>query len=316
MTRRTRILSLFFFLPALALGSLAQTRAAAPAADAAAAEHAASAAEAGHCSEALPVLAKSAAHLADKALAKRVGVDGVRCATLLQHWDQLIDFVRILNQKFPGDPEVLYVSVHAYSDLSTQAAQQLAQTAPHSLPALEMDAEANEMQGHWDQAEKDYREILDKNPRYPGIHFRLARLLLSRPNPAPDFQQQAKKELQAELQIDPSNAGAEYVSGELARQTQDFAEAVHDFTRATELDATFADAWLGLGMSLLAEKQYQPAIAPLQTAVKLEPSNPAGHYALATAYARTGNKEGAEKEFALQQQAAQASGNPGDKAPQ
>ena len=257
-----------------------------------------------------------APRLTDKPLAKRVGVDGVRCATLLQRWDQLLDFVRILNQKFPGDPEVLYVSVHAYSDLSTQAAQQLATTAPHSLPALELDAEANEMQGHWDQAEKDYREILAKNPRYPGIHFRLARLLLSRPNPGPDFQQEAKKELQAELQIDPSNAGAEYVSGELARQTQDFAEAVHHFTRATELDASFADAWLGLGMSLVEEKQYATAIAPLKTAVRLEPSNPAGHYALATAYARTGNKEAAEREFALQQQAAQASGNPGDKAPQ
>ena len=257
-----------------------------------------------------------APRLTDKPLAKRVGVDGVRCATLLQRWDQLLDFVRILNQKFPGDPEVLYISVHAYSDLSTQAAQQLATTAPHSLPALELDAEANEMQGHWDQAEKDYREILAKNPRYPGIHFRLARLLLSRPNPGPDFQQEAKKELQAELQIDPSNAGAEYVSGELARQTQDFAEAVHHFTRATELDASFADAWLGLGMSLVEEKQYATAIAPLKTAVRLEPSNPAGHYALATAYARTGNKEAAEREFALQQQAAQASGNPGDKAPQ
>jgi len=303
-------------LTAGALGSLAQSRSPAPAADTGAAEQAASAAEAGRCSVALPTLARMAPRLTDKPLAKRVGVDGVRCATLLQRWDQLLDFVRILNQKFPGDPEVLYVSVHAYSDLSTQAAQQLATTAPHSLPALELDAEANEMQGHWDQAEKDYREILAKNPRYPGIHFRLARLLLSRPNPGPDFQQEAKKELQAELQIDPSNAGAEYVSGELARQTQDFAEAVHHFTRATELDASFADAWLGLGMSLVEEKQYATAIAPLKTAVRLEPSNPAGHYALATAYARTGNKEAAEREFALQQQAAQASGNPGDKAPQ
>jgi len=316
MTRRPRILSVLLFLPALTLGSLAQSRPATAAADAGIVERAVSAAEAGRCSEALPVLAKAAPHLTDKALEKRVGVDGVRCATLLQHWDQLVDFVRILNQKFPGDPEVLYVSVHAYSDLSSQAAQELARTAPHSLPALELDAEANEMQGHWDQAEKDYREILAKNPRYPGIHFRLARLLLSRPNPGPDFQQEAKKELQEELQIDPSNAGAEYVSGELARQSQDFAEAVHHFTRATELDATFADAWLGLGMSLLSEKEYATAIAPLKTAVKLEPGNPAGHYALATAYARTGNKEAAEREFALQQQAAQASGNPGDKAPQ
>ena len=84
-----------------------------------------------------------------------------------------------------------------------------------------MDADASEPQGKWDQAEKDYRKILEQNPRYPGIHFRLARLILSRPSPPPDFAEQAKKELQQELEIDPANAGAEYVLGELARQAQD-----------------------------------------------------------------------------------------------
>lgn len=316
MCRVPRILSLLIIFSAVTLGSFAQSRSETSTGDAAAAQRATSDAEAGQCSEALPTLARVAAHLTDKALQKRAGLDGVRCATLLQRWDQLVEFVRLLNQKFPGDPEVLYISVHAWSDLSTEAAQELARTAPHSLPALELDAEANEMQGRWDQAEKDYREILKQNPRYPGIHFRLARLLLSRPNPGPDYQEQAKKELQEELETDPSNAGAEYVSGELARQTQDFAEAVRHFTRATQLDAGFADAWLGLGMSLLAEKEYAPAIAPLKTAVRLEPGNPAGHYALATAYARTGNKEAAEREFALQQQATQNSGSQGGKAPQ
>jgi tetratricopeptide (TPR) repeat protein len=311
-----RFLSLTTIVSAACVCSAAQTRTAAPVADAGAAEHAAAAAEAGRCSEALPVLARTAARLSDKTLLKKVAVDGVRCATLLQQWNQVVDFVRILNQKLPEDPEVLYISVHAYSDLSTQAAQELARKAPHSLPALELDAEANEMQGRWDQAEKDYREILKENPRYPGIHFRLARLLLSRPNPGPDFQEQAKKELQEELAIDPANAGAEYVSGELARQAQDFAEAVRHFTKATVLDENSGDAWLGLGMSLLAEKEYQPAIAPLKAAVRLAPENPAGHYALATAYARTGDKQGAEREFALQQQAAQAAGSQGDKTPQ
>jgi tetratricopeptide (TPR) repeat protein len=311
----TRILSLAAIVSVPFVCSAGQARSAVSVTDAGAAEHAAATAEAGRCPDALPVLSRTAAHLSDKTLQKRVAVDGVRCATLLQQWSQVLDFVRILNQKFPGDPEVLYISVHAYSDLSTQAAQELARTAPQSLPGLEMDAEVNEVQGRWDQAEKDYQKILQENPRYPGIHFRLARLLLSRPNPAPDFQEQAKKELQAELAIDPSNAGAEYVSGELAHQTHDLPEAVRHFTKATELDESFADAWLGLGMSLLEEKEYQSAIAPLKAAVRLAPENPAGHYALATAYARTGDKQDAEREFALQQ-AAQAAEAQGDKAPQ
>jgi tetratricopeptide (TPR) repeat protein len=267
----------------------------------AAAEHAASLAESGHCPEAMPLLAKSAAHITDKELQKRVSLDGVRCATMLQQQASLLQFLQILSRQFPHDPEVLYVLTHAYSDLSASAARELATTAPASIPGLEMDADASEVQGKWDEAEKDYRKILEQNPRYPGIHFRLARLLLSKPNPAPDFAEQAKKELQQELEIDPANAGAEYVLGELARQAQDLPEAVKHFSRATELESNFADAYLGLGMSLLAQKNYADAVAPLEKAVKLQPANPAGHYSLATAYARTGRKEDAEREFALQQ---------------
>jgi tetratricopeptide (TPR) repeat protein len=279
------------------------------------AEHAASLAESGHCSEALPLLSRTAAHLTDKGLQKRVALDGVRCATLLQRWNTLLDFVHTLSQQFPQDPEVLYVLVHAYSDLSTQATRELARTDPNSIPALEMDAEANELQGKWDQAEKDYRQILQENPRYPGIHFRLARLLLSKPNPPADFQNQAKKELQQELEIDPANAGAEYVLGELARQAGDFDEAANHFKKATQFDPNFGDAYLGLGVSLSAEKKFGEAVAPLEMAVKLQPSNPAAHYSLGTAYSRTGRKAEAEHEFALQEAAARAAA-PGGQTPQ
>jgi tetratricopeptide (TPR) repeat protein len=274
----------------------------------AAAEHGASLAESGHCAEALPVLARTAAHITDKELQKRVGLDGVRCASTLQQPDALQDFLRMLSRQFPRDPEVLYALTHAYSDLAARAAGELATTAPTSIPALEMDADASEQQGKWDQAEKDYRKILEQNPRYPGIHFRLARLILSKPSPPPDFAEQAKKELQQELAIDPGNAGAEYVMGELARQAQDLPEAVKHLSKATELDPNFADAFLGLGMALLAQKNYPEAVAPLERAVKLQPANPAGHYSLATAYARTGRREDADREFALQQKTSAPAG--------
>ena len=133
----------------------------------------------------------------------------------------------------------------------------------------------------------------------PGIHFLLGRLLLSKPDPGPTVAEEAKKEFQQELEIDPSNAGAEYVLGELARQESQWAEAIQHFSRATELDAGFGDAFLGLGISLLSAKRFPEAVPPLQTAVKLEPRNPAAHYNLAMAYNRAGRKEEADKEFAI-----------------
>ena len=90
----------------------------------------------------------------------------------------------------------------------------------------------------------------------------------------------------------------------------------HQLELALPPFATFADAYLGLGTSLVTEKNYAAAIPPLEMAVKLQPDNPAGHYSLATAYARTGRKEDAEREFALHQQLAEKAGGQGAQNPQ
>jgi Tfp pilus assembly protein PilF len=125
----------------------------------------------------------------------------------------------------------------------------------------------------------------------------------------------AKKEFQEELKIDPTNAGAEYVLGELARQNQDWDAAIEHFGRAAKLDTTFGDAYLGLGQSLISTKKFSDAVSPLESAVKLEPQNPATHYSLATAYSRTGRKEDAEREFAIHRQMVQKEA-PSQDAPQ
>jgi Tfp pilus assembly protein PilF len=127
--------------------------------------------------------------------------------------------------------------------------------------------------------------------------------------------EQAKKEFQQELEIDPSNAGAEYVLGELAREAQQWDDAVKHFTRAAKLDSSFGDAYLGWGVALVATKKFSEAVPPLEVAVKLEPENPAAHYNLAIAYNRTGHKQEGDKEFAIHRQMVQKN-PPEDKASQ
>lgn len=256
-------------------------------------------AESGHCAEALPELKKSLTQLSDKELKRKVGLDGVHCAMTLNQPSAAVDFLQTLTREFPQDPEVLYVAVHAYSDLSTLASQELAKNAPSSIQAHELLAETFEMQGKWDEAEKEYRAVLKQDPKAPGIHFRLGRLLLSKPNPSPAVTEEAKKEMEEELEIDPSNAGAEYVLGALAQQRQDWDTAIPHFSRAAKLDPGFSDALVGLGTSLNAVKRFSDAIPPLESAVKLEPQNPAPHYLLAIAYTRAGRKQDGEREFAI-----------------
>jgi tetratricopeptide (TPR) repeat protein len=262
-------------------------------------------AKSGHCAEALPLLKKGSARLEDKSLKRDAGLAGVRCALFTDQPEAVTEFLRSLNREFPRDPEVLYVTVHAYSDLSTRTAQELARFAPDSYPAHELNAESLELQGKWDDAAKEYQQILRQNPDLPGIHFRMGRLLLSKPNPPADVGAQARKEFEQELKIDPSNAEAEFILGELARQEQQWDDAVKHFSRATQLDAGFGDALLGLGASLIATKKFAEAVAPLEAAVKLQPTNPVAHYNLATAYSRSGKKAEADREFAIHRQMTQ-----------
>jgi tetratricopeptide (TPR) repeat protein len=262
-------------------------------------------AESGRCKEALPLLKIAAQQRSDKEAQRRAGILGVRCALSLDQRSAVGEFLAILNREFRSDPEVLYVSVHAYSDLSTRAAMDLAQSAPSSYQARELNAESLEMQGKWDDAAKEYQQMLKQFPNAPGVHFRMARLYLSKPDPEAGASEKARQELQMELELDPKNAGAEYLLGELALEATQWDEAINHLSRATKLDPTFADAFLGLGMSCISAQKIAEAIPPLETYVKMQPANPAGHYHLAVAYSRAGRTEDAKREAALQKAAAE-----------
>lgn len=263
-------------------------------------------AESGHCSQALPLLKKFIHQTSDRELKKRMGLDGLHCAMTHNSPFESLAFLSVLSRDFPHDPEVLYASTHAFSDLSLLASQQLAREAPFSFQVHELNAEALELQQKWDEAATEYRRILEINPFLPGIHARLGRALLSKPQPSPEVVAQAKKAFEQELEIDPRNASAEYVLGELAKDDNDLATAIRHFSTATKLDPEFAEAYFGLGSVLTASKQFAEAISPLETYEKMAPDSPTGHYQLALAYAGAGRKDDANREAQLQRQTAEA----------
>jgi tetratricopeptide (TPR) repeat protein len=248
------------------------------------------------------MLKKGTAHVTDQDLKLKARLATLKCAMTLDKRDEVLDAVQALGREFPKDPDGLYMSTHALSDLATRVAGDLAHNAPNSYQAHELNAEALELQGRWDEAGKEYQGILQRNPDLPGIHFRLARLLLSKPNPGPTMAADAKKELGEELKINPNNPPAEYILGELARQSQQWDEAVEHFSRAAKLDPSFGDAFMGMGTSLVAARKFSEAITPLESAVKLQPGNATAHYNLAMAYSRTGRKMDASREFAMHRQ--------------
>ncbi len=274
--------------------------------EAGAAPRGANLAESGHCVEALPLLKKAIRQAADKDLEKRMGLDGVHCAMTGKRPYDSLDFLQVLLRDFPRDPEVLYIATHAYSDLALRTSQDLMHEAPFSYQVHQLNAEALETQGRWEEAAAEYGKILEVNPMLAGIHARLGRVLLSGQQPTAEAVAQAKKNFEEELSIDPNNAGAEYVLAELAKDDGDFSTAIGHYTRATKIDSGFAEAYFGLGSALVAGKQFAEAIAPLETYEKLAPDSPSGHFQLALAYNGVGRKEDANREAALQRDTAKS----------
>src|SRR5256885_5246321 len=112
----------------------------------------------------------SAARIADKQMKYRAAMATVRCAMSLDQRESAVQALLLLNRDFPIDAEVLYITTHYYSQLASRASQQLAGVAPSSYQAHELEAEAFESQGKWDEAAAEYAKILEQNPNLPGIH--------------------------------------------------------------------------------------------------------------------------------------------------
>ncbi len=240
-------------------------------------EHAIDLAAKGRCQEALPALKKSLSQAADKQLEYRVAMATARCGMSLEQAQTAVNALWILKRDFPTDPEVLYIMTHYFSQLATRAAQEMAAVAPTSYQARELEAESLE------------------------IHYRLGRVALSKTESTANIEE-ARKEFEEELKIDPNNAAPEFWLGELARRVGEWNQAISHFTNASKLDAGFAEAFLALGMSLNSAERFPEAVAPLERYAKMLPTDAAGHYQLSMAYARTGRKEDAVREMAIQRQ--------------
>ena len=258
--------------------------------------------ENGRCREALPILKKALPRIIDKDLRYHAAMGVTRCAMSLQDDQTSADALLLLMKDFPGDPEVLYIATHYFSEIGMRAAQELTAKAPSSSQARRLQAEALESQGKNVEAAAVYNKILEDNPKTPGIHYRLGQILLAESGTSGSTDQ-AKLEFQKELEVDPLNAASEFILGELARRLGHWDEAIALFTRASTLDVGFAEAYLALGMSLNASGQFAGAVKPLESYVQMQPADPAGHYQLAMSYARTGNKEAAATQLALQAKA-------------
>lgn len=69
-------------------------------------------------------------------------------------------------------------------------------------------------------------------------------------------------------------------AGMAAEKAHNFDVAISEFTKATQIDGSFTDAFIGLGQAYMERGDYGPAIAPLKHAVELSPESLPAHQLL------------------------------------
>jgi tetratricopeptide (TPR) repeat protein len=277
----------------------------------------------GHCDTARSDLAEQFAETPDTELRRLTGLALSQCDLAQGHYDDAFPVLARLKSLYPGGADVLYEAARLHMKAWNDTLFEMFQKAPSSYRVNQISAEIFEIQGRYAEAAAEYRKAIEKNSAALDLHFRLGRALLLQSH-SPENLALARREFEAELNVNPGDAVAEYEIGQILITGQDTAAAVQRFERAASLDPGFAEALQAVAKARMDAKQYGEAIALLEKVVRLQPANESAHYSLMMAYRNAGRTADAAAEQAALDKLRQAPEGEftdflkrlGDKAPQ
>jgi len=108
---------------------------------------------------------------------------------------------------------------------------------------------------------------------------------------------QAQKEITRALDISPHCALALNIQGVIHLKSQQFENAGEDFHEAIQADSELGSAYVGLGMSLIAQHRLEEALGPLDRAARLLPGSWLIYFEAALTHLALGDTESALKQI-------------------
>ena len=113
----------------------------------------------------------------------------------------------------------------------------------------------------------EFEKAIAKDDRLPGVHYSLAAAYLASSEGAKT--KEAEAELRKELEVSPNDALTYAALGHIEEGQRRYAEAEHDLTRSTALDASNPDAYLYLGQMYIDTDRPADAEAALRKSIAL-----------------------------------------------
>src|SRR6266853_1201573 len=172
----------------------------------------------GKCPEALTILRKSIPAPVDKQLRYRAAMARAQCGMSVDQADVVVESLLLLNNEFPDDSKVLYITSRYYSELANRAARKLTVKAPSSAEAQVLMAEAYQARGDLESATAKYRRFLEAidalkkyvrlTPADPAGYYQLA-IAYSRIGNKEEAERQRTLQLDAEEKLKLGSASTQ-----------------------------------------------------------------------------------------------------------
>jgi tetratricopeptide (TPR) repeat protein len=191
--------------------------------------------------------------------------------------------------------EASYWLSRTYQALGAEAYARLEESFPNSWRTHQLRAEGYALRQDLDDALKEYQAALQLQPNEPELHEALGELYLD--NHSDD---EAQTELQKSLALDPSRTHALYLLGRLYVQNRENEKALQYLHRALRLQPDSAEASSLLGTAYVRLGQFAQAVPKLEKAAPLDHYGNV-HYQLFLAYRKLGQDDLAKKALARSQ---------------
>jgi tetratricopeptide (TPR) repeat protein len=210
---------------------------------------------------------------------------------------RLFEAIQQLEGLLKDDPQnmaFLYQLVVDYRSAAQQAGQKLAKEYPDSAFTHAIKAEVLADGERFDEAILEFKEVLRRNPDFPGIHLAIGQVYWRRKD-----LEKAHEELKLAVLEDPNQPLANYYLADILVTDKEYLKAIPHLEITISVYPELTRAYWLLGKCWAGTGDSERALQAFKKALEQDPNYKEVHFQLHELYAQLGNKEESQKHLQI-----------------